>query len=138
MDINKNYFVYYRDEECCLKIFENTNRGFIGFMNESDYNERFNQLMNLPIEMKKIHINIYAGAFIIYSLNKYKKQLDNLPFGLEELNINVYIPNKCNLFYEFLCNKITFYKFIVFVKNNNKKYTCVQIYKQLYFINLYL
>jgi len=92
MNIDKNFFIYYRDDECCLKIFETTTNGFEGFLVESDYDDRFNQLMNLPITMKKIYVNILASDFLVGKLDKYKKHFENLPFLLEELNMSVYIP----------------------------------------------
>lgn len=98
MNIDKSYFIYYREDECCLKIFENTVNGFEGLMNGSDYTDRFNQLMNLPITMKKIYINIFASDFIVSTLDKYKKHFENLPFLLEELNMTVYIPSKKTFF----------------------------------------
>ena len=92
MNIDKNFFIYYRDDECCLKIFETTTKGFEGFLVKSDYDDRFNQLMNLPITMKKIYVNILASDFLVGKLDKYKKHFKNLPFLLEELNMSVYIP----------------------------------------------
>lgn len=92
MNIDKNFFIYYRDDECCLKIFETSTKGFEGFLVESDYDDRFNQLMNLPITMKKIYVNVLASDFLVSKLDKYKKHFENLPFLLEELNITVYIP----------------------------------------------
>lgn len=94
LKLNKKYFVYYRDDECCLKIFENTIDGFRGFSLVTQYNERFMQLDNLPNTMEKIYINIYASEVLLSTLDEYKKYFENLPFLLKELNINVYIPNK--------------------------------------------
>jgi len=94
MEINKNFFVYYKEDECCLKIFDNNVNGFQGFSTESQYEERFNQLVNLPITMKKIHVNIYPVNYIMEKLDKYKKYFENLPFFLEELNITIYVPKE--------------------------------------------
>lgn len=67
MNIDKNYFIYNRDDVCRLKIFE-------GFMFESEYENMFNQLMNLPITMKKIYVNMLASDLLIEKLDKYKKK----------------------------------------------------------------
>ena len=97
MHINKNYFVYYKEDECCLKIFESRPKGLGGFLHESDYINRFNQLLNLPITMKKIYINILATVLLMDTLDKYIIYFNNLPIMLEELNITIFIPDtkKC-------------------------------------------